>query len=150
MREPSDLLAIAFPTPKCTVARRVLANTTFAANPACGPNPAGYRMVNAGIHAMSVLLLFAFGTVFIRLGFVNQPLAPHGWFAASGASIWAVHPLKFWTAVYVPWRTELLCGLFFPLVLRSLEADSLGSFGGNCKSRPVFGEMSNTTSLSKI
>lgn len=129
LREPRDLLAIAFPAPECTVAGRPLANATFAANHAWGGlNPAGYRIVNAVIHAANVLLLFAFGSVFLRLGLANQPPAPLGWFAASAAAIWAVHPLILGTVVYVSQRTELLLGLFFLLTLlgalRSWEADA--------------------------
>ncbi|MFM8550034.1 MAG: hypothetical protein ACKOBS_05100, partial [Verrucomicrobiota bacterium] len=129
LREPLDFLALIFPAPECTVAGRPLANATFAANHAWGGlDPAGYRMVNASIHAVNVLLVFAFGAAFLRFAPAPQPPAPRDGFAASAAAIWAVHPLILGTVVYVSQRTELLLGMFFLLTLlgalRSLEADS--------------------------
>lgn len=118
LREPRSLRAIFFPSPECTVAGRPLANASFALNHAWGGfNPSGYRLVNAGIHAANVLLLFAFGSVFLGLRWAPLPESSTRWCAASAAALWAVHPLILGTVVYVSQRTELLLGTCFLLTL---------------------------------
>lgn len=127
IRDPGNLRALLFPATDCPVAGRPLANWSYALNFAWGAlDPSGYRLVNAAIHAVSVGLLFAFGSVFLPLGSGGTSGPAGRWCAGSAAALWGVHPLVLGTVVYVSQRTELLMAMFYLLTLlgalRSLEA----------------------------
>ncbi len=127
IRDPGNLRALLFPATDCPVAGRPLANWSYALNFAWGGlEPSGYRLLNAAIHAVSVGLLFAFGSVFLRLGSGGKTGLAARWCAGAAAALWGVHPLILGTVVYVSQRTELLMAMFFLLTLlgamKSLDA----------------------------
>ena len=68
-----------------------------------GTDPAGFHFTSALLHAVSAGLLFL---VFRRLG------AGH-WWAAAGALLWALHPLRVESFAWVAERKDVLCALFF-------------------------------------
>ena len=63
----------------------------------------GHHLVNVAIHALTTLLLFIF-----LLGLVASP-----WTAASLAAVWAVHPLRCESVVWVAERKDVLSGFFW-------------------------------------
>jgi len=63
----------------------------------------GHHLVNVAFHAMTTLLLFS-----LLLGIVASP-----WTAAALAALWAVHPLRCESVVWVAERKDVLSGLFW-------------------------------------
>jgi protein O-mannosyl-transferase len=99
---------VLFPKRERPVAGRPLANLTFALNYAAGGlAPAGYHLVNIGIHLACGLLLMAVARGTLR----NDTLA----FAI--ALLWMVHPLNSETVDYLTQRTESLMAFFLLLTL---------------------------------
>ncbi len=92
---------------------RPLVTLTFALNYALGElNPAGYRLLNVAIHALSgcVLMLLIDHTVATR-----QRAAP--WFGFVAALLWVVHPLSSQAVTYISQRGESMMALFMLLTL---------------------------------
>lgn len=82
-------------------------------------NPAGYRLVDLLLHALSALLLFDIVRRTLRLemfrrsqldGGLDRVAAP---LALAVALLWAVHPLQTEAVCYVTQRTELMMGFFY-------------------------------------
>lgn len=63
----------------------------------------GHHLVNVAIHALTTVLLFAF-----LLGLVASP-----WTAASLAALWAIHPLRCESVMWVAERKDVLSGLLW-------------------------------------
>jgi len=63
----------------------------------------GHHLVNVGIHALTTLLLFS-----LLLGLVASP-----WTAAALTALWAVHPLRSESVVWVAERKDVLSALFW-------------------------------------
>ncbi len=97
--------------------RRVLI-FTFALNYAWGGlNPAGYHLVNLGIHVCAGLVLWRLlaGVLRERVELGEPDL--HGKLAWFTAAVWLVHPLQTESVTYLVQRAESLMGLCFLLVL---------------------------------
>jgi protein O-mannosyl-transferase len=82
-------------------------------------NPAGYRLVDLLLHALSALLLFDIVRRTLRLeiscrsqldGGLDRVAAP---LALAVALLWAIHPLQTEAVCYVTQRTELMMGFFY-------------------------------------
>lgn len=79
---------------------RPLTNLSFALNRAWGGvDPRGYRVVNAGLHALAALLLLA----------VLRRVSEEAAFA--GALLWAVHPVQTESVAYAAQRSECLAAM---------------------------------------
>ena len=63
----------------------------------------GHHLTNVAIHAVTTLLLFA-----LLLRLVANP-----WTAASLAALWAIHPLRAESVVWIAERKDVLSGLFW-------------------------------------
>lgn len=100
---------------------RPLVNLTFAINYHFGQlNPAGYHAVNAIIHFLSAMLLWAIVRRTLRLPYFAGRFDPvAGWLAFAVAMIWALHPLQTETVIYATQRTELMMALFYLATLYS-------------------------------
>jgi tetratricopeptide (TPR) repeat protein len=72
-----------------------------------GLNPGGHHLTNVLLHAASALLLF--GLLWRITGFL--------WRSAFIAAVFAVHPLRVESVVWVSERKDVLSGLFFMLTL---------------------------------
>jgi tetratricopeptide (TPR) repeat protein len=98
---------------------RPLVNLSAAVNYHFGGlDPAGYRLVNMALHALSAMLLF--GIVGRTLMLSSSPLSRGARtqtvanvLAFVVALLWAIHPLQTETVCYVTQRTELMVGLFY-------------------------------------
>ena len=88
-----------------------------------GPEPAGYLLTNAVLHALSTLLLFAALTRMTRAM----------WPSAFVAAVFAVHPLHVESVAWAAERKDVLAGVFWMLGMlawaRYAERPSLGSYG---------------------
>ena len=103
------------PSPETPVAARPLVNLSFAVNYHLGgKDPAGYRLVNIGIHLLAALVLWAL----VRRTLLLEYFAARfhrvaGVLGFASALVWAVHPLNTESIAYTTQRTESLMGLFY-------------------------------------
>lgn len=67
-----------------------------------GLNPAGWRAVNIVLHAVTCVLVYL-----LLRSFAARPLA-----AALVAALFAIHPLRIESVVWISERKDVLCGLF--------------------------------------
>ena len=94
-----------------------------------GLQPRGYHLLNLLLHAATATLLFFIGRRLLRAaGAANtEPALSVG--AACAALLFAVHPLRVESVVWVTERKDVLCGLFFMLAvlayLRAVEGSTL-------------------------
>ena len=72
-----------------------------------GLRPAGHHLVNVGIHAAAAVALFL----------VLQSMTHAPWRCALVAALFALHPLRVESVVWVTERKDVLSGLFFMLTL---------------------------------
>jgi len=72
-----------------------------------GLNPAGHHAVNVALHSISVVLLF----IFLR------SLTHKTWRSAAVAALFAIHPLRVESVVWIAERKDVLSGVFFMLIL---------------------------------
>ena len=72
-----------------------------------GLNPGGYHGVNVALHSIAVLLLF----------FVLRSMTGAVWRSALVAAIFAIHPLRAESVVWISERKDVLSGVFFMLGL---------------------------------
>ncbi|HZE96125.1 MAG TPA: hypothetical protein VE981_03790 [Planctomycetota bacterium] len=80
-----------------------------------GMNPLGYHLTSLLIHAANAILLYGLLQSLLRLaGRAPLPAA-----AAAGALLYAIHPLRVESVVWITERRDVLCGFF---VLLSLTA----------------------------
>jgi tetratricopeptide (TPR) repeat protein len=85
-----------------------------------GLNPWGYHATNLLFHVLNaVLLFFVVRRLLLAVwgGGERADDARIDWFAAAGAAIWAVHPIRVETVAWVTGRIYPQCGLFFLLSL---------------------------------
>jgi len=90
--------------------RQVTFFTFYLNNLAGGVNPAGYHLVNVGIHIANAALLF----------FLLQKSAGQ-WLAAAAAALFLVHPIQTEAVLYIYQRSTLLACLFSLLGLIALS-----------------------------
>ncbi|MBL0350903.1 MAG: tetratricopeptide repeat protein [Elusimicrobia bacterium] len=84
-----------------------------------GMNPVGYHAVNLFFHFLNVALFYLLARrVFDRVPGVPRP-APGGWDgpALSAALLYAVHPLRVESVVWITERRDVLSGFFLLLTL---------------------------------
>jgi len=84
-----------------------------------GPNYAeagAYHATNVGLHALGSLAFFALALKLLDVAALFTP-RERIWSAALAASLWAVHPLRVESVVWLTERRDVLCGLFFVLAL---------------------------------
>lgn len=80
-----------------------------------GMNPAGYHATSILIHAINSALLFVLARTLFRLAFPNAAMASSiDWAAAVAALLFALHPLRVESVVWVTERRDVL-SLFFYL-----------------------------------
>lgn len=72
-----------------------------------GLNAGGYHGVNVALHTLAVLLLF----------FVLRTMTGATWRSAMVAALFAIHPLRAESVVWISERKDVLSGLFFMLGL---------------------------------
>ena len=103
------------PPPNIPTSARPLVNLSFAVNfKFSGLSPAGYHGVNAAIHFLSAMLLWAIVRRTLRLPyFAGRFDAVAGWLALAVALIWALHPLQTEAVIYATQRTELMMAMFY-------------------------------------
>ncbi len=103
------------PLPNVPTAARPLVNLSFAINYKFSQlDPVGYHAVNAIIHFLSAMLLWAIVRRTLCLPyFAGRFDAAAGWLAFAVAVIWALHPLQTETVIYATQRTELMMALFY-------------------------------------
>jgi tetratricopeptide (TPR) repeat protein len=103
------------PPPNIPTAARPLVNLTFALNYRLGQlNPVGYHAVNAVIHFLSAMLLWAIVRRTLCLPYFAGRFDPVArWLALAVALIWALHPLQTEAVIYATQRTELMMALFY-------------------------------------
>ena len=103
------------PPPNIPTAARPLVNLSFAINYQFGQlNPVGYHIVNAVIHFLSALLLWAIVRHTLCLPyFAGRFDDVASWLALAVALIWALHPLQTEAVIYATQRTELMMSLFY-------------------------------------
>jgi protein O-mannosyl-transferase len=73
-----------------------------------GMNPVGYHLTSLALHAANAVLLYLVLGAILRLG--GAPDAR--WPAVVGALLYALHPLRVESAVWVTERRDVLCGFF--------------------------------------
>jgi tetratricopeptide (TPR) repeat protein len=101
--------------PNVPTAARPLVNLSFAINYKFGQlNPVGYHTVNAIIHFLSAMLLWAIVRRTLRLPYFGGRFERAAdWLAFAVAILWAIHPLQTETVIYATQRTELMMALFY-------------------------------------
>ncbi|PYQ48396.1 MAG: hypothetical protein DMF59_16145, partial [Acidobacteria bacterium] len=72
-----------------------------------GRNPIGLHATNVVLHAITAILLF----------FLIVELSGSQFPAFVGALIWAIHPLRVESVVWIAERKDVLCGLFYVAAL---------------------------------
>src|SRR5438552_3283686 len=78
-----------------------------------GFNPGAFHLTNVILHAATVVLLF-----FVLRQMTNASVARTSiWRAAFVAAIFAIHPLRAESVVWIEERKDVLSGLFFMLTL---------------------------------
>src|SRR6185437_5590600 len=84
-----------------------------------GLNPWNYHATNVLLHIINaVLLFFVVRRLLIAAwGSRAEDESRIDWFAAAGAAIWAVHPIRVEEVAWVTGRIYPECGLFFLLSL---------------------------------
>ena len=75
-----------------------------------GYRPPGYHLANVALHAMAVLLLYAWLRRLLSDAGVERAGATA---AFAGAALFAVHPLQSEAVAYVSGRSELMCAVWF-------------------------------------
>ncbi|MFH1888009.1 MAG: tetratricopeptide repeat protein [Pseudomonadota bacterium] len=107
------------PPPMTSVSGRPVANLSLAANRRLlGPDPWGFRAVNAAIHAAAALVLFGLVLSVLSLpGSPRLPGVPPLALALAASLVFALHPIQTMAVTYVSQRCESLMGLFFLLTL---------------------------------
>jgi tetratricopeptide (TPR) repeat protein len=105
---------------------RPLVNLTAAINYHFGGlDPAGYRLVNMALHALSAMLLFGIVGRTLKLEHFRwlQQAGHVEWIATAlafaVALLWTVHPLQTESVCYVTQRTELMFGFCYLATLYS-------------------------------
>ena len=94
-----------------------------------GLHPRGYHLLNLLLHAATATLFFFIGRRLLRAAgaAATEPALSVG--AACAALLFAVHPLRVESVVWVTERKDVLCGLFFMLAvlayLRAVEGSTL-------------------------
>lgn len=68
-----------------------------------GFNPAGHHFTSALLHSIAAGLLFL----------LLRRLGANAWSSASGALLWAIHPLRVESFAWIAERKDVLCALFF-------------------------------------
>ena len=103
------------PQPNVPTAARPLVNLSFAINYKFGQlDPVGYHAVNAILHFLSAMLLWAIVRRTLRLPyFAGRFEAAADSLAFAVANIWALHPLQTETVIYATQRTELMMAFFY-------------------------------------
>jgi tetratricopeptide (TPR) repeat protein len=110
---------ILIPPGRITVARRPLANLSFAINYAIsGLAVTSYHIGNLLIHVLAALALFGI----VRRTLLLPPMRGRFGAASTGlatavALIWAIHPLQTESVTYIVQRAESLMGLCYLLTL---------------------------------
>lgn len=110
---------------------------TFALDYAVwGLDPTGYHLTNIIFHSLNALLVFLLTLSLVRIYFKGREGAP-GPNAAAGAAfvsalVFALHPLRVESVVWVSERKDVLCAFFYFLALifylRHISALSRGAF----------------------
>ena len=101
-----------------------------------GLNPRGYHLLNLGLHGASAVLFYLIARRLLRLARPGGE-EPGGWPLALGATLsallFAVHPLRVESVVWITERKDVLCGFFFMSAvlayLRAVTADGLDRRG---------------------
>ncbi len=94
-----------------------------------GLQPRGYHLLNLLLHAATATLFFFIGRRLLRAAgaAASEPALSVG--AACAALLFAVHPLRVESVVWVTERKDVLCGLFFMLAvlayLRAVEGSAI-------------------------
>jgi len=94
-----------------------------------GLQPRGYHLLNLLLHAATATLFFFIGRRLLRAAgaAASEPALSVG--AAGAALLFAVHPLRVESVVWVTERKDVLCGLFFMLAvlayLRAVEGSAV-------------------------
>ena len=87
-----------------------------------GLNPGGYHFVNVLLHTIGVLLLF----------FALRQMTGATWRSAFVAALFAIHPLRAESVVWISERKDVLSGIFFFLALltyvRYVRKPSIGAY----------------------
>lgn len=86
-----------------------------------GLNPGGYHFINVLLHTLAVLLLFL----------VLRAMTGTVWRSALVAAIFAIHPLRAESVVWISERKDVLSGVFFLL--------ALGAYYRYARKRPALG-----------
>lgn len=79
-----------------------------------GMNPAGYHATNLLLHTANALLVFFFTVRMLALALPGEAREPRAvWISAAvGALLFAIHPLRVESVVWITERRDVLCGLF--------------------------------------
>jgi Flp pilus assembly protein TadD len=103
------------PEPQLPTAGRPLVNLSFAVNYYFGRYSSyDYHAVNAAIHFLSALLLWAITRRTLRMPvFGGRFEGASSWLAIAVAMLWALHPLPTEAVIYATQRTELMFALFY-------------------------------------
>ena len=105
--------------PEIPLSSRPLIRLSLALNYAVGgPDPAGFRLANIGVHLLaSFTLLGVLRRTLTRCCGVGVAPGHARGLALAAAAIWVVHPLNSETVNYVAQRSESVMSLFYLLTL---------------------------------
>jgi tetratricopeptide (TPR) repeat protein len=73
-----------------------------------GMNPLGYHLTSLLLHSANAALLYLVLSAFLRLAGRTEVL----WPAATGALLYALHPLRVESVAWITERRDVLCGFF--------------------------------------
>ncbi len=85
-----------------------------------GVRPGGYHFSNVLLHTIAVLLLFL----------VLQRMTGALWRSAFVAALFAIHPLRVESVVWISERKDVLSGVFFMLTLGAYSSLCEEAFSG--------------------
>jgi tetratricopeptide (TPR) repeat protein len=80
------------------------------------PEAGWYHATSVALHALGALAFFAVALKLIDVAALFTP-GERVWSAALAATLWAVHPLRVESVVWLTERRDVMCGLFFLLAL---------------------------------
>lgn len=112
---PISLSSVLMASHAGTATGRPLLNLSFALNHVAGGDSViGYHLVNLGIHALAVLILFGLVRRTLLLKGLREDFSGSAEAVAGVAAlIWGLHPLQTEAVTYISQRAESMSGLFY-------------------------------------